>query len=199
MQCGTPDHPQGDSAHTDDGIIFGHEYSLLGAHTLSDGTKLVRIRNPHGKNEWTGKFSDGDTASWAKVPAADKKMLKAEGQKDNDADGEFYMAFADFYKRFEEVTITYDVTDWHSAYFLMIDDDGSNTVENKFSKDGRCPGCYQHSLIVKSTVDQKLYVTAFVVDQTRRPADCAGPRAGNMKNRIYDKSTHTNWGFRGDH
>lgn len=102
------------------------------------------------------------------------------------------MPYADFYRKFETTTITYDVTTWHSAYFLMIDDDGSNQVKNKYSK-GDCPGCFKHSLTIKSTVDQKLYVTAFVVDQSRRPANCGGPRAGAMKNKVFDFNTRTNW------
>lgn len=72
MQAATPTHPNGDSATTADGIIMQHMYSLLGAHKLQDGTKLIRLRNPHGRNEWTGKFSDGDKASWDKVSAKDK-------------------------------------------------------------------------------------------------------------------------------
>ena len=104
-------------------------------------------------------------------------MLKVEEQKDKDADGEFYMLFDDFYKNFKKVTITYDVTGWHSAYFLMIDDNGTNQVKNIYSKvrvdeNGKrldCPGCYKHSVNVKSAVNQTLFVTAFVVDEARRP------------------------------
>jgi hypothetical protein len=36
------------------GIIGGHAYSLIDAHTLSNGVKLLRIRNPWGNSEWTG-------------------------------------------------------------------------------------------------------------------------------------------------
>ena len=48
MQASTPPHVAGHNAVTGDGIHFGHQYSLLSAHKLSDGTKLVRLRNPWG-------------------------------------------------------------------------------------------------------------------------------------------------------
>lgn len=29
-------------------LITGHVYSLIGAHVLSNGVKLIKVRNPHG-------------------------------------------------------------------------------------------------------------------------------------------------------
>ena len=79
-------------------------------------------------------------------------MLKAEGQTINDADGVFYMEFADFYRKFKDVTITFDVTNWKMGSFLMIDDNGSRQVENRYSQTffgnmfnsavEDCSGCY---------------------------------------------------------
>ena len=79
----------------------------------------------------------------------------------------------------------------------MIDDDGSKQVENRYSK-GDCPDCYKHTVTIKSTVDQTLFVTAFVVDQTRRPKECAGKRAKAMKNIVYDKRIDGNLKINGD-
>lgn len=43
------------------GIIYNHAYGLLDIRDI-DGLQLVRIRNPWGHAEWTGKFADEDEA-----------------------------------------------------------------------------------------------------------------------------------------
>jgi hypothetical protein len=43
------------------GIVDGHAYSLLNVKTISANgkeVKLVQVRNPYGKMEWTGDWSD---------------------------------------------------------------------------------------------------------------------------------------------
>lgn len=41
------------------GIIFNHAYGVLDVRE-TDGLQLMRIRNPWGSAEWTGKFADED-------------------------------------------------------------------------------------------------------------------------------------------
>ena len=58
------------------GLRNGHAYSLLGAAVLSDGTKLVQLRNPWGSTEWEGDWSDesplwNDTNSHVRGAAKD--------------------------------------------------------------------------------------------------------------------------------
>ena len=52
------------------GLVSGHAYSLLAVDTmtLSDGSKkdMVKIRNPWGQTEWTGDWSDKDSANWSR-------------------------------------------------------------------------------------------------------------------------------------
>ncbi|KAK3357885.1 hypothetical protein B0T25DRAFT_567140 [Lasiosphaeria hispida] len=45
-----------------DGISEGHAYVVMGAKTLKNGTRLLKLRNPWGKNKkgiWEGAWSDG--------------------------------------------------------------------------------------------------------------------------------------------
>lgn len=45
------------------GLIEGHAYSVLGAYTLNDGgkkIKLVKMRNPWGSEKYHGDWSDKD-------------------------------------------------------------------------------------------------------------------------------------------
>lgn len=39
------------------GIVKEHAYSLIGAYNIN-GTKLCKIRNPWGKTEYAGMYSD---------------------------------------------------------------------------------------------------------------------------------------------
>ena len=40
------------------GLPGNHAYSLMNTATLSDGTKLVKLRNPWGTEQYTGPYSD---------------------------------------------------------------------------------------------------------------------------------------------
>lgn len=41
-----------------DGLIGSHAYSLIHTYTLSNTDRVVKLRNPHGKSEWTGLYGD---------------------------------------------------------------------------------------------------------------------------------------------
>ena len=58
-----------------------------------NGNQLLHIRNPHGGNEWTGAWSDGDTVNWTAQAKADL------GHRDED-DGEFWISVGDFYANY---------------------------------------------------------------------------------------------------
>ncbi|XP_021367799.1 calpain-1 catalytic subunit-like [Mizuhopecten yessoensis] len=78
------------------GLVGGHAYSLTGT-AVGNGTRLIRVRNPWGKHEWTGPWSDGSN-EWSSVP-------EGEVQRPNVDDGEFYMSLEDFMMYFSDVTI----------------------------------------------------------------------------------------------
>ncbi|KAG8742060.1 hypothetical protein FRC12_015450, partial [Ceratobasidium sp. 428] len=72
------------------GLFPGHAYSILNALEVN-GKRFLRIRNPWGKSEWTGPWSDGSkewTAEWlTRLP----ELKHSFGD-----DGEFLMEYKDF-------------------------------------------------------------------------------------------------------
>ena len=40
------------------GLFSSHAYTLIGAYDCGKNIRLLKIRNPHGANEWTGKWND---------------------------------------------------------------------------------------------------------------------------------------------
>lgn len=40
------------------GLISSHSYSVIDAFSLDEGIKLLKMRNPWGKGEWQGDWSD---------------------------------------------------------------------------------------------------------------------------------------------
>jgi hypothetical protein len=79
------------------GLHSGHAYSINQVKELSCGTVLVQMRNPWGRCEWTGKWSDGDTTSW--TPQAKREVGYTDAE-----DGMFWMSVDDFAKKFTTIT-----------------------------------------------------------------------------------------------
>ncbi|KAL5632747.1 hypothetical protein ACGC1H_005636 [Rhizoctonia solani] len=72
------------------GLFAGHAYSVIAALEVN-GKRFLRLRNPWGKAEWTGPWSDGSkewTSEWlALLPQLQHKFGD---------DGEFLMEYKDF-------------------------------------------------------------------------------------------------------
>ncbi|XP_005462383.1 calpain-1 catalytic subunit-like [Oreochromis niloticus] len=83
------------------GLVDGHAYSITEITEVElNGSKvrLVRIMNPWGKREWSGKWSDKSDL-WNKVrPDVRKKCFDRD-------DGEFWMELEDFFRYFSAVFI----------------------------------------------------------------------------------------------
>jgi len=83
--------PEADSRN---GIQTGHAYSVIQVAEF-EGQRLVQVRNPWGKVEWNGDWSDRSDC-W--TPEAIKQLQP----KDKD-DGQFWMTYKDFLTCFTEV------------------------------------------------------------------------------------------------
>ncbi|MEE6497073.1 hypothetical protein FKM82_002581 [Ascaphus truei] len=89
-------------AVTPRGLIKGHAYSVTGIRKVRQGQKslfsgkaeklfMVRMRNPWGKREWNGAWSD-ESEEWNKVSESEKLALGLTVRDD----GEFWMTFEDW-------------------------------------------------------------------------------------------------------
>uniref|UniRef100_H2RJM9 Calpain catalytic domain-containing protein n=1 Tax=Takifugu rubripes TaxID=31033 RepID=H2RJM9_TAKRU len=83
------------------GLVDGHAYTITGVtkvNCFGCDVKLVRLMNPWGKQEWSGKWSD-KSSEWNRVSAEDQK------KRNKREDGEFWMDLEDFCYYFQMLFI----------------------------------------------------------------------------------------------
>ena len=68
--------------------------------SLVGDTHLVRLRNPWGKGEWNGPWSERSW-EWDSLSDRDKELLSVRVRNE----GEFWMAFDDFAKQFSHLDL----------------------------------------------------------------------------------------------
>ena len=82
MQAGTTG--SNDSYTNSDGLYYGHAFTTLGVVTLSNGVRLVKMRNPHGVDSFRGRWSD-DSDLWT------DQFKQEAGFTYNKQDGQIFM------------------------------------------------------------------------------------------------------------
>ncbi|CAG9837674.1 unnamed protein product [Diabrotica balteata] len=108
MACSIEPDPRVLEAHTPQGLIRGHAYSItrikyVEIHTpnVSGKIPLLRLRNPWGnEDEWNGAWSD-EAPEWRYISQEEKEELGLTFDKD----GEFWISFKDFMKYFSRLEI----------------------------------------------------------------------------------------------
>lgn len=106
IACSIEPDPNEVEAHTRDGLIKGHAYSvtkvaLMDIHTpnMSGKIPMLRLRNPWGNEaEWNGAWSD-ESAEWRFIP----DHVKEDIGLTFDVDGEFWMSFQDWMNHYDRV------------------------------------------------------------------------------------------------
>eukprot|EP00741_Cyanophora_paradoxa_P014829 tig00000189_g14305.t1 len=79
----------------DNGVVKNHAYGVLEAREVEEGARrhrLVRVRNPWGRQEWSGRFADG-SPDW--TPALLEKLRHSFAD-----DGTFWILWQDFVQTF---------------------------------------------------------------------------------------------------
>uniref|UniRef100_A0A8B9HAG2 Zgc:85932 n=1 Tax=Astyanax mexicanus TaxID=7994 RepID=A0A8B9HAG2_ASTMX len=86
------------------GILFKHAYTVTGLETVRTKygpVELVRVRNPWGKVEWEGPWSDSKGVEWRSVSREEHQRLDRVAVED----GEFWMSVSDFRQNFEVMEV----------------------------------------------------------------------------------------------
>ncbi|KAI0232318.1 Calpain-1 catalytic subunit [Lamellibrachia satsuma] len=87
------------------GLYKGHAYSItcvLQARVQGWSVKLLRLRNPWGRKEWTGAWSDGSD-EWKNVSSEDKEKIGLTTEDD----GEYWISYEDFLTNFHALDIVH--------------------------------------------------------------------------------------------
>lgn len=108
IACSIEPDPNVLEAHTRDGLIKGHAYSvtkvaLMDIHTpnMSGKIPMLRLRNPWGNEaEWSGPWSD-ESQEWRFIP----DHVKEDIGLTFDNDGEFWMSFQDWMNHYDRVEL----------------------------------------------------------------------------------------------
>ncbi len=84
------------------GIVPGHAYTLISVTEIdndSEPLRLVCLRNPWGRGEWSGDYSD-DSNTW--TPELRKKLNVVRSN-----DGIFWMSFDDYFDYYNELNVAH--------------------------------------------------------------------------------------------
>ncbi|XP_060688066.1 calpain-5-like [Hemiscyllium ocellatum] len=87
------------------GLRADHSYSVTKVQKVrlgntADKLSMIRLRNPWGKGEWLGPWSD-NSKEWEKISKKERKRIGTDLKND----GEFWMAFEDWYKYFTNAIV----------------------------------------------------------------------------------------------
>ena len=88
-------HKGSDTKQNAVGLALGHAFTVLGTKQLSNGAKLIHVRNPWGKEKYHGPWSDKSDL-WTPALRAEAGLAAAD-------DGEFYIDI-DTYRKYTKLT-----------------------------------------------------------------------------------------------
>ncbi|XP_054481774.1 calpain-5-like [Anoplopoma fimbria] len=152
ISCSIKAQPHEIEAKMANGLVKGHAYSVtavknvrlghgLLAYFKNETIPLIRMRNPWGKIEWKGAWSDS-SEEWSKVGDMERGNLGITVEDD----GEFWMAFTDWCKFFTDA----DVCRLINTSLISIHKNWNEVVHfGSWTKNAepllnRCGGCANH-------------------------------------------------------
>lgn len=111
------------------GLVPGHAYSIIKTVEAKD-VRLLNIRNPWGRFEWNGAWSDKDTRWTDEMKKIVKPVL-------DDKDGSFWMCIEDFVKNFVSINICM-LKNWEeirlTGKFIKVQQKDIDYVDDVISK-----------------------------------------------------------------
>ena len=165
------------------GLSGNHAYVVLSAHVLSNGDKIVKMRNPWGNERYHCDYSDSSD-KWT-----DALRVEAGATAEEVNDGIFFMSIDDYFKQGLASLISFDTTDWFGDHFLMLDDD--TVSPGSWSWCGET--CTRHKVQISSAVAQSVYVTAYTWEKRSYPSECLKK---NKVHSIYKENDTTVYTFK---
>ena len=91
------------------GLLMQHAYSIINVTNVGADTRLLQLRNPWGRQVWTGDWSDEST-TWTNELREQLKPNRAN-------EGVFWMSFADFQRYFEKADVCKLRPEWHEQRY----------------------------------------------------------------------------------
>ena len=123
ISAGTPLSPIGNRARTELGLAKSHIYTVLSAHEVTDRygrlRKLYRVRNPWGRESYTGAFRDKDTFNW-------DATLRAKVAYVDDNDGTFFIDADTYHDEIWYTKINIDTENMKQSFYLVQDDNSAD-------------------------------------------------------------------------
>lgn len=122
------------------GIIAGHAYSVLTVREVPTPwgivARIVKLRNPHGKTEWSGLFGDH---SWAWTQEA-----REIAELVDEDDGAFWMHINDFLSYFEVLAVCHTApaknseNEWVASTYEVVSKAGARKTGVLLSATHQC-------------------------------------------------------------
>ena len=127
---------------------------------MLDGVRLYKIRNPWGKENFNGDWSDASEL-WT-------EDLKKELGYEEANDGVWFMSAKDYYLNFMLTTANPDVYYEHYNYWAEFDVDTSN-------------GERKEVITIKSEVEQEIFISGYTYDAQHLKSSACYSKSSEQK------------------
>jgi len=118
MCCKVPETESNINLEETVGLVDGHAYSVITVLQLSNGDRVLGLRNPWGAVEWTGAYSD-DWSGWTEQLRMEAAMHfvkhKDFGRTSLDHavhSGSFWIKLEDFVRYFDDICVCFFRDHW---------------------------------------------------------------------------------------
>ena len=171
--------PGGNTERSANGITQDHVYTILGCVEV-EGEKLIRIRNPWGREYYQGPWYDQSNL-WT-------DSIKGQVDYVDENDGIFFIGYLAYHSEFEGTQISYDTTNLKQAYYLVEDDNTALRADSGASFCGSLAnncGSYRHEFKVTSSVEQTVILNTFAWPERSYPGDCTTDWSFSFEDRAH--------------
>ncbi|CAL1528622.1 unnamed protein product [Lymnaea stagnalis] len=148
------------------GLVLGHAYSLTDVRKIplkGSGilawvnrrtVPMIRLRNPWGRDEWRGAWSDG-SPEWEQVSDSDLRQMSLAREED----GEFWMSLEDFCQHFTDIDICHIM---QTTLFTLKKTWRERVATGSWSvRQRRAGGCSNHPTVL----DNPQFIVEFASDE----------------------------------